>query len=64
MTDKIKARPVCEIYHLRETEPPRHLGTLFEWNTGERQMRWLVNPDSFEGGCIGRVKIEAEGRAA
>lgn len=63
MTEKTTAKPICEIYHLRESEAPRCLGTLYQWNTGEREMRWLVNPDSFEGGCIGRVVIEAESQA-
>ena len=64
MTRKITAKPVCEIYHIQEAETPRHLGTLYQWNTGERQMRWFVDPDSFSGGYIGRVEIEAEGKAA
>ena len=64
MTIKVTAKPVCEIYHLREENPPRFLGTLFEWNTGERQMRWAVDPESFDGGCIGRVPVVAAQAAA
>ena len=64
MTRKITAKPVCEIYHIQEAETPRHLGTLYQWNTGERQMRWAVDPESFDGGCIGRVPVVAAQAAA
>lgn len=64
MTSKTTARPICEIYHLPCKEAPRHLGTLFEWNTGERQMRWMVDPDSFEGGCIGREPVQVASATA
>ena len=64
MTRKSTAKPVCEIYHLRDNSSPRHLGTLFEWDTGERQIRWVVDPKSFDGGCIGRVPIVAAPAAA
>lgn len=59
MNDKQTAKPIYAVYELKDDQIERQIGILFEWNTGEKEMRWLIPPASFEGGQILKVPLNA-----
>ncbi|TQM89594.1 hypothetical protein [Roseinatronobacter monicus] len=64
MNKKQTAKLTHDIYELKEGLINRQIGILYQWNTGETEMRWLIPPTSFEGGHIMKVPIVACGAKA
>lgn len=64
MTRKQTARPICEIYRVLDDGSSENLGTLFQWNTGEKEMRWQIDPATFQGGQLARVPVTSSITAA
>ncbi len=59
MNEKQTEKPTHDIYELKEDHITRQIGILYQWNTGETEMRWLIwpVPETFLGGWIMKVGL-------
>jgi|GEM_PF-5720615 len=64
MNKKQTAKPIHAVFELNNDQTQRQIGILYEWNTGETEMRWLIPPETFLGGRIMKVPLIAIGANA